>query len=108
MKSWKKRWKTELDNIVPELNNEVKQAPIAVSTDVENQESPVKHTKSAFLEWFYSNGKWAKPALAMVSCALILVLCVCLFNLNTPKGQVPTTYHRRDLTIFIACDMRYN
>lgn len=88
MKSWKKRWKTELDSIVPELNNEVKKAPIVVSAGVENQESPVKHAKNAFLEWFYSNGRGVKTALVSLSCAIVMVLCVSLaFFIDKPKTQ---------------------
>lgn len=76
MKSWKKRWKSEIDAITPELSKEVKDAPIPVNTEV---------TQNAGNAAVLSLNRNKIIAIAAVFAALIIALITCLCVLLPAK-----------------------
>jgi len=74
MKSWKKRWKDELDEITPALRNDVKNTPIQTTENMENNGG-----NTAVLS---VNKKKLIPIVAAITALLIsaVILCVCLIK----------------------------
>ena len=86
MKIFKKRWEEELDKVVPELNDEVKNAPIVGS---ENDNSA---KKKSWKSWIASNGMKRIIPLVACGCALLVGAIVVLSSL-LPLGAVDTPNH---------------
>ncbi|MBQ7913205.1 MAG: hypothetical protein IJ308_05665 [Clostridia bacterium] len=86
MKNWKKRWQKELDNIVPAMNEELKNEPIPVAEEVKNR--PIIREENA-LPWykklFSSPRRIAAFASACGVCVLTLGLSL-VFGLQFQKG----------------------
>lgn len=83
MKNWKKTLKNELDQIVPELREDVKNAPIIV----DRQYKPT--AKEKILSFFSPKNK--KVFSAALSFALVFVFCLVmipLFNIPTTENVV--------------------
>jgi len=73
MKSWKKRWKDELDEITPDLRNDVKNAPIPATDNIENNGG-----NTAVLSINKKSISIVTAITTLLICALIL--CVCLIK----------------------------
>lgn len=83
MKTWKKRWESELDAKIPALNEQVKNAPIAVS------ERGNVHKKAGFSEWFYRYKKRILASVAACTAVILgLIFALPLFDQSSISGAV--------------------
>ena len=85
MKIIKKRWEEELDKIVPELNDEVRNAPIV---------SLVNDNSTKKKSWVFSSGIKRIVPLAACGCALLVGAIVVLSSL-LPLGAVDVPNHEK-------------
>ncbi|MBQ7924178.1 MAG: hypothetical protein IJ329_02605 [Clostridia bacterium] len=82
MKSWKKRWKDELETMLPALSEEVRSEPI-LSSQTANQKQEKKSLFSRFQSWLALRKKRFYAGVACCAAAVI-ALCVALpFALST-------------------------
>jgi len=85
MRSWKKRWKDELDAVISPLSDTVKNTPIPVSEEVKTEED---RGKFHFKEWIlaHRNRVFGGVATALAS---VVALCIILPNvfLNPSNGD---------------------
>lgn len=80
MKSWKKRWKDELDEITPALREDIKNTPIPTAKRIENNGG-----NTAALS---TDRRKLIPIFAAIAALLIaVVLCVCLIKPSETYGE---------------------
>ena len=84
MKDWKKRWKTELNNVVPSLDNKIKEMPINVKSEKADSEP----AKKGFFNNLTSNKRkfvaGLSTCLAVLICVLFVVPMI-ITNTAVPK-----------------------
>ena len=103
MRKFKKRWEQELDSIIPELNEQVKNEPIQTATDTQNAQIPL-------LTRFFNLAFGTKRAFAtsITSFALVLVLCFSLIfgipQANANKAGAVVLVEVNPSVIFCADD----
>ena len=85
MKSWKSRWKSELDERIPELKAEVLNAPIVTASISEKEKSPVKHEKTSIFSMIFGTNKGRAFAAALA--AVIITACVGVGLLLRPDSK---------------------
>ncbi len=74
MSGWKKRWKNELDRIIPDLRDDVKNAPIETGRKRAEESSPLREKLRKAMDWLRS--RQGGVAVGAVCAACVIAVCV--------------------------------
>lgn len=85
MKSWKTRWKSELDERIPELKPEIMNAPIVTASDGQEERIAAKEKPAGIFERLLGTVR-GKRAFVGALAAVAVVICVCLGVFLRPTG----------------------
>ncbi len=90
MKNWKKRWQEELNTLVPEMNEELRNEPIASPDGARSGKGAAKKQEPWYKQIFSTPKRITASAAACGVCVVTLALSL-VFGLQSRQGITPPT-----------------